>query len=62
VTLKERFIVSETEQKLGIDGWSAQITLKKEVDKLRKHGVPYKKGEKPIVFVADWQLIKKMPA
>ena len=59
VTLRKRFLVSESELKLGVDGWKAQITLKKEVNKLRKHGVPYKQGEKPMVFVADWQIIKK---
>tara|TARA_R110000796_G_scaffold123637_6_gene237994 strand:+ start:105 stop:359 length:255 start_codon:yes stop_codon:yes gene_type:complete len=58
VTLKKRYIVRESELKLGVDGWYAQITDKKEVNKLRKHGVPYKKDEYPIVFVADWQLIK----
>ena len=62
VTLRERYLVSKSEHKLGVDGWHAQITLKKEVDRLRKHGVPYNKGEKPIVFVADWQIIKKLPA
>ncbi len=62
VTLKKRYLVSESELRIGVDGWEAQITFKKEVDKLRKHGVPYKKGEKPIVFVADWQIIKKLPA
>jgi hypothetical protein len=44
---------------LGVDGWEAQITIKKEVEKLRANGVPYNKGEKPTVFVADWQIIKK---
>jgi len=43
----------------GADGWDAQIIYKKDVDTLRQHGVPYKKGEKPIVFVFDWQIIKK---
>ena len=61
VTLKKRYIALQSEHKLGVDGWDAQITLKKEVSKLRKCGVPYKKDEKPTVFVADWQIIKKMP-
>tara|TARA_R110002020_G_scaffold46255_1_gene131673 strand:- start:25504 stop:25758 length:255 start_codon:yes stop_codon:yes gene_type:complete len=59
VILKERFLVSESELKIGVDGWNAQITSQKEVNKLRKHGVPYKKDEKPMVWVFDWQIIKK---
>ena len=59
VILKERYIASKSELKLGVDGWHAQITNQKEVNKLRKHGVPYKKGEKPMVWVFDWQIIKK---
>ena len=59
VILKKRYIVSNSQYKLGVDGWEAQIVDQKEVNKLRKHGVPYRKGEKPIVFVADWQIIKK---
>ena len=59
VTLRKRYIALQSELKLGVDGWDAQITLKKEVDKLRKHGVPYEKGSKPMVFVADWQIIKR---
>ena len=59
VTLTRRYLVRETKHKLGVNGWKAQITSYKEVEKLRQHGVPYKKGEKPIVFVADWQIIKK---
>ena len=59
VTLNERYIANQSEHKLGVDGWYATITLKKYVDKLRKSGVPYSKGEKPSVFVADWQIIKR---
>jgi hypothetical protein len=59
VTLKNRYIAAESELKLGVDGWNAQITLQREVEKLRKSGVPYKKGEKPKVWVFDWQIIKK---
>ena len=43
----------------GADGWNAQIIYRKEVDILRKRGVPYKKGEKPIVFVFDEHIIRK---
>ena len=59
VILKERYIVSQSELKLGVDGWDAQIYKQKDVEKLRNCGVPYKKGEKPMVFVPDWQIIKK---
>jgi len=59
VRLTKRYIVNETEHKLGVDGWEAQITQQKEVEKLRKCGVPYKKGEKPKVWVFDWEIIKK---
>ena len=59
ITLKNRYIAAESELKLGVDGWNAQITLQREVEKLRKSGVPYKKGEKPKVWVFDWQIIKK---
>ncbi len=59
VILRKRYIVSETKHKLGVDGWEAQITNQREVEKLRKRGVPYKKGEKPKVWVFDWQIIKK---
>ena len=43
----------------GADGWHATIIYKKDIDALRKKGVPYKKNEKPIVFVFDWEIIKK---
>ena len=59
VKLLNRYIAKQSEHKLGVDGWKAQITNQKEVEKLRKRGVPYKKGEKPIVWVFDWQIIKK---
>ena len=58
VILKERYLVSESELKLGVDGWDAQIYKQKDVEKLRKCGVPYTKGEKPMVWVFDWQIIK----
>ena len=59
VVLQERYIASKSELKLGVDGWYAQITNQREVEKLRKHGVPYKKGEKPKVWIFDWEIIKK---
>jgi hypothetical protein len=59
VVLLRRYAVSKSRDKLGVDGWDAQIINQKEVDKLRKKGVPYKKGEKPKVWVFDWQIIRK---
>ena len=59
VILLKRYTVQKSKSKLGVNGWDAQIIYKKDIDNLRKRGVPYKKGEKPIVFVADWQIIKK---
>ena len=59
VVLRRRYIVSKSEHKLGVDGWEAQIINQKEVEKLRKRGVPYKKGEKPKVWVFDWEIIKR---
>lgn len=60
VVLKKRYLVSKSKHKLGVDGWEAQIISQKEIDKLRKRGVPYKKNEKPIVWVFDWEIIKKI--
>ena len=57
VRLKERIL--KPKDFWGADGWNAQIIYKKDVDVLRQNGVPYKKGDKPLVFVFDWQLIKK---
>ena len=59
LTLKKRYIAAQSELKLGVDGWEAQIMDQREVEKLRKKGVPYKKGEKPKVWVFDWEIIKK---
>ena len=42
----------------GADGWDAKIIYKKDVDKLRKSSVPYKSGEKPVVWVFDYQILK----
>ena len=57
VKLKKRLL--KPKDNWGADGWDAQIIYKKDVDSLRNNGVPYKQGEKPIVFVFDWQIIKK---
>jgi hypothetical protein len=57
VTLKNRYIAAESKLKLGVDGWEAQIKDNKEVEKLRKAGVPYEKGSIPSVWVFDWQII-----
>ena len=59
VRLLKKYIAKQSQHKLGVDGWEAQITNQKEVEKLRKRGVPYKKGEKPKVWVFDWEIIKK---
>ena len=59
VRLLKRYIAKQSQHKLGVDGWEAQITNQKEVEKLRKRGVPYKKGEKPNVWVFDWEIIKR---
>ena len=42
----------------GASGWDAVIIYKKDVDKLRQNGVPYKSGEKPLVWVFDHEVIK----
>ena len=42
----------------GAEGWDATIIYKKDVDKLRQNGVPYKSGEKPLVWVFDHEIIK----
>ena len=57
VLLKKRYIAHDSELKLGVNGWEAQIYKQKDVEKLRKCGVPYKKDEKPIAFIADWQIV-----
>ena len=57
VKLKKR--IKKPKDFWGANGWDAQILYKKDVDKLIKAGVPYKKGEKPIVWVFDFQLVKK---
>jgi hypothetical protein len=57
VKLKKR--VFKLKKGWGADGWDAQLMYKKDVDNLRKNGVPYKKDTKPVVFVFDWQMIKR---
>jgi len=57
VRLKERLL--KPKDFWGADGWNAQLIYKKEVNSLRKNGVPYKKDSKPVVFVFDWQMIKR---
>jgi hypothetical protein len=57
VRLKKR--ITSHPDKLGTDGWDAQLIYKKDVDKLIKSGVPYKRDTKPIVFVFDWHILKK---
>ena len=52
-------MASKSELKLGVDGWEAQIICSKEVNKLRKSGVPYRKGEKPKVWVFDYHIIRE---
>ena len=59
VRLLKRYIAKQSQHKLGVDGWEAQITNQKEVEKLRKKGVSYKRGEKPKVWVFDFEIIKK---
>mgnify|MGYP001186868082 FL=1 len=59
VRLLKRYIAKQSQHKLGVDGWEAQITNQKEVEKLRKKGVPYKRGERPKVWVFDWEIIKR---
>ena len=58
VRLKERIL--KPKDFWGADGWNAQIIYKKDVDILRQNGVPYKKDAKPIVFVFDWHIIKRI--
>ena len=57
VKLKKRIL--KPKDFWGADGWDAQLIYKKDIDNLRKNGVPYKKDDKPVVFVFDCQMIKK---
>lgn len=58
VRLLRRFVPKKNEW--GAPGWDAVITHKKCVEKLISRGVPYKKDEKPTVWVFDWKIIKKI--
>ena len=57
VRLIERILIPKNVW--GADGWDANIIYKKDIDRLIKSGVPYKRGKQPRVFVFDWQLIKR---
>jgi len=57
VKLKKRIL--KPKDFWGANGWDAQMIYKKDVNSLRKNGVPYQKDSKPVVFVFDWQIIKK---
>ncbi|MEK9770696.1 MAG: hypothetical protein VW683_17435 [Betaproteobacteria bacterium] len=59
VRLVKRYLPSKAEHKIGVEGWEAIIEDSKEVNKLRSHGVPYNKQEKPKVWVFDNQIIKR---
>ena len=46
----------------GADGWEAVLYDSHDVLKLIKKGIPYKKDEKPEVWVVDWHIVKKIRA
>ena len=58
VKLLRRVIPKKNEW--GANGWDAILTNKKCVEKLIKSGVPYKRDEKPTVWVFDWHIIRKV--
>ena len=58
VRLEERHKPTSNGFDWGASGWDATIIYKKDVDKLRQNGVPYKSGEKPQVWVFDYEIIK----
>ncbi len=58
VRLEERHDPPSNGFDWGASGWDATIIYKKDVDKLRQNGVPYKSGEKPLVWVFDHEIIK----
>jgi len=58
VRLLQRFVPKKNEW--GAPGWEAILIHKKCVERLIKSGVPYKKEEKPKVWVFDWEIIKKV--
>jgi hypothetical protein len=41
-------------------GWDAQLIDSDDVEKLIKGGVPYKKDEKPKVWVFDFHIVRKI--
>jgi len=43
----------------GADGWEGLLLDPEDVAKLIKGGVPYKKGEKPKVWLFDFHIVKK---
>ena len=47
---------------MGTDGWDALLYDANDVLKLIKKGVPYKKDEKPTVWVFDYHIVKKIRA
>jgi hypothetical protein len=42
----------------GVNGWDGIVMYKDDVKKLIAAGVPYKKEEKPMVFIFDNDIIK----
>ena len=44
----------------GADGWDGVLIDPGDVAKLIQHGVPYKKGNLPEVWVFDFNIVKKI--
>ena len=70
VKLKKRIVVKERKGKLvgfkksmdwpGYSGWEAVLVYQDEVDMLRKNwSIPYKKPGEDVIFVYDYNIIKK---
>ena len=55
-------LVKRVESKNGwdADGWEAVLYDSEDVLKLIKKGVPYKKDDKPEVWVFDWHIVRKI--
>ena len=51
--------VTQINEGYGADGWEAFLLYEKEVEKLRRAGVPYPKKGKHKVWVFDEDIIKK---
>jgi hypothetical protein len=49
----------ETVHGWGADGWEGMLIDSDDVIKLIKGGVPYKKEEKPKVWLFDFHIVKK---